>query len=210
MVRTLRHGIPDVPALEDIRKRAQLLVIDDHAVPFIKLFERDGYHIQRWTRIENLSDLTERRFDLILLDLHGVAVRDSPAQQGLGILKHIKDTDPTQLVIAYSAQEWSPSASEFFAKADAVLDKTAQYVDYKATVDRLLQRRFSEGYFVSVINRVLGDDAALVPRAVPKTLRALRTGNVSRLDTYLRNRIHNEVTVDRILAVVGIGVSILR
>lgn len=206
---TLRRSSREPPSLQDIRKRAQLLVIDDHAVPFMKLFERDGYHIQRWTKIENLSDLTERRFDLILLDLHGVAVKDSPAQQGLGVLKHVKETDPTQLVIAYSAQDWSPSASEFFAKADAVLDKTAQYIDYKATVDRLLTRRFSEGYFLAVMNQILGDTVALVPRAVPKALRALRRGNSSGLDAYLRSHIHDEVTVDRVLGVIGIGISLL-
>lgn len=196
--------------LEEIRKRAQLLVIDDHAVPFMKLFERDGYHLQRWTKIESLSDLTERRFDLILLDLHGVAIKDSPEQQGLGVLKHVKETDPTQLVIAYSAQDWSPSASEFFAKADAVLDKTAQYVDYKATVDRLLKRRFSEGYFLAVMNQILDDNAGIAPRAVPKALRALHTGKKSRLDSYLRTRIRDQMTVDRVLAVIGIGISTLR
>ncbi len=175
----------------------------------MRLFERDGYHIQRWTKIENLSDLTERRFDLILLDLHGVAVKDSPAQQGLGVLKHVKETDPTQLVIAYSAQDWSPSASEFFAKADAVLDKTAQYIDYKSTVDRLLKRRFSEGYFLAVMNRLLDDNVALVPKAVPKALHALRSGRRSSLERYLRNRIQDEVTVDRLLAIVDIGISLL-
>ena len=197
-------------SLEEIRKRANLLVIDDHAVPFLRLFERDGYNIQRWVRVENLSDLTEGRFDLILLDMHGIAVKDSPVQHGLGILKHIKETDPAQLVIAYSAQDWSPSTSDFFRMADAVLDKTAQYVDYKALVDQLLQRRFSAGYFVSLVNGVLADKAAAAPRAVAKSLKAIRTGNTSRLSSYLKSKIQDEKTIDRVLAIISIAITVLR
>lgn len=196
--------------LEDVRKKASLLVIDDHAVAFQKLFTEHGYHIQRWNKIEDLSQLTDGHFDLILLDLHGVGLKESPQLQGLGILRHIKHSNPAQLVIAYSAQSWSPSMNEFFSLADAVLDKADEYVNFKETVDTLLMRRYSPGYFISRMNEILGDQAISVPKAVPKATKSLRTGSTESLGSYLTKRIQEEVTIDRVLQVIHIGVTLLK
>lgn len=58
--------------LEAIRKQAKILVIDDQEPPMLTLFKRDGYHIERWAEIENLSRLTDGNYDVILLDIQGV------------------------------------------------------------------------------------------------------------------------------------------
>lgn len=65
------------PDIETLRKRARLLVVDDHAFPHTRLFTRDGYHVERWPEIKNLSQLTDGHFDLILLDLQGVGLNVS-------------------------------------------------------------------------------------------------------------------------------------
>jgi hypothetical protein len=200
----------DMPSLEEIRKTASLLVIDDHAVPFQELFERDGYHIQRWPRIENISQLTDSHFALILLDLHGVGLRESPNLQGFGVLQHVKSRNPTQLVVAYSAQSWSPSFREFFVLADAVLDKGDDYLKFKETVDSLLLRRYTPGFFIAKMNELLGDQAILVPRAVSKASRAVQSGSTDPLRRYLAERIRDEITVERVLTVVSIAITILK
>src|ERR1022692_2247988 len=123
------------PDIETLRKRGKILVIDDHALPAQKLFERDGYHFERWPEIKNLSQLTDNHYDIILLDLHGVGLNESPDLQGLGILGHIKQSNPAQIVIAYSAQSQKLSARTLLDLADSVLDKEASYVDYKELVD---------------------------------------------------------------------------
>ena len=206
----LRPPAPAAPSAEELRKKSRLLVIDDHAFPAERLFTRDGYHIQRWAKVENLSQLTDDHFDLILLDLHGVGLTESPERQGLGILQHVKSTNPTQLVIAYSAQPWNVSNRDYFALADAVLDKGMDYIDFKTEVDRLLARRASPGYFIANLNKELGDQAALAPKAVPKALRALRTGNVDGLKRYLAEKLKDPKQIDRAVSVVSIGFKVTR
>lgn len=198
------------PTPEDIRKRAQLLIIDDHDVPFQALFERDGYHIERWAAVENVSRLTDGYFDIILLDLHGVGLKEDAGLQGLGVLRHVKETNPAQLVVAYSAQPWSVSFSDFFALADAVLDKGDAYLQFKGTVDTLLTRRYSVGYFIAKINDVLGDHAAAAPSSVSKALRSIERGTPQPLARYLAGRITDEATIDRVLTIVGIAISVLK
>jgi len=205
-----RALVVQAPSLEDVRKTAQLLIVDDHAVPFQTLFERDGYHIQRWPKIENVSQLTDNHFALILLDLHGVGLKESPTLQGFGVLQHIKQRNPTQLVVAYSAQPWNASFREFFAMADAVLDKTNDYLAFKEQVDSLLLRRYTPGFFISKVNETLGDQVVLAPKVVPKALRAIRTGDASGLRRYLGGHLQDQITVDRVLAIVSIAISLLK
>ncbi|HVQ90569.1 MAG TPA: hypothetical protein VMU51_06005 [Mycobacteriales bacterium] len=198
------------PSLEVIRKTARLLVIDDQTFTPQRLFTRDGYHVERWSKVENVSQLTDDHFDLILLDLHGVGLSESPERQGLGILQHVKQTNPTQLVIAYSAQPWNITNRDYFALADAVFEKGDDYLAYKKKVDDLLLRRYSVGYFIAKMNQELGDVAASSPKAVAKALAAIRRGSTSQLRSYLEKSIQDKGTIDRVIAIIGIAIKIIR
>ena len=198
------------PTIEDVRKHARVLIIDDHALPAQKLFERDGYHFERWASIKNLSQLTDGHFHLILLDIHGVGMDESPNLQGLGILQHIKKSNPAQAVMVYSAQTHSVSSNEYLMLADAVLDKGMTYVEYKDRVDNLLLRRAAPGYFVAAMNRTLADDAALVPKAVPKALRAIKRGNTEGFATYLRKSATDPKKINAAITIIGAGVKAVR
>lgn len=193
---------------ETVRKRARVLVIDDQEPPMRSLFERDGYHVERWPEIKNLSQLTDGHYDLILLDIHGVGLNESPDEQGLGILRHIKSSNPAQIVVMYSARPQNISARDVLLLADEVLDKDESYVRYKETVDKLLQRRWSPGYYIATMNRELGDHAAVAPRAVSKAIRAMRRGNTVALERYLRGKVTDPKVVDRVITIIGIGVGI--
>jgi len=194
--------------LEAARKKARILVIDDQDPPMRGLFERDGYHVERWPEIKSLSQLTDGHYDLILLDIHGVGLNESPDEQGLGILRHIKASNPAQIVVMYSALPQNISTRDVLLLADEVLDKDEAYVRYKGTVDRLLRRRWSAGYYVATMNRELGDYAAVAPKAVSKALRAMRRGNTVALERYLRAKVTDPKVIDRVIAVIGIGVGI--
>ena len=196
------------PSIEVVRKHARILVIDDHVLPAQKSFERDGYHFERWAEIKNLSQLTDGHYHLIMLDIQGVGLNESPDLQGLGILKHIKQTNPAQPVILYSSQPQKVSNREYLALADAVLDKGMSYVDYKDAVDSLLIRRATAGYFIAAMNQVLGDAAAQAPKAVPKALRAIRKSEIAPLETYLREHIPDGKTVDRAVKIVGLAIQV--
>ena len=198
------------PSLETVRKTAKVVVIDDQSFPAERLFKRDGYHIERWSKVENVSQLTDSHFDIILLDLHGVGLQESPERQGLGILQHVKQRNPTQLVVAYSAQPWNISNRDYFALADGVLEKGSDYLIFKETVDELLLRRYSVGYFIYKMNQELGDSAASAPKAVPKALQAIRQDNVNKLRVYLEKTIQDKKTIDRVLTVIGIAVKVSR
>src|SRR4051812_29149448 len=85
---------------DEIVKRARIVIVDDAEFPYKQLFERDGYTIQQWPDVtDHLPALENGQFDLILLDLVGVGQAESK-DEGFGILKHIRQTSPAQIVVA--------------------------------------------------------------------------------------------------------------
>lgn len=196
---------PRVPHAE-IVKRTKVLVIDDAEFPYLKLFKRDGYNIEKWPDVKDLQALERGAYDVVLLDLQGVGQALSP-DQGLGVLGHLRQVHPAQIVIAYSNAEWSVEYQDFLRSADAVLHKTKDdYMVFKRTVDQLLDKRFSLGFYIDRIARELGD-AAATDRTLEKARKAILKGDADGLRKYLSTRVDDAVTIDRVISVVGVAIS---
>lgn len=204
-----RHW-PQIP-FDEIRKRARLLVIDDEEFPYHSLFSRDGYNLDKWHDVQDLSILEDGKYDLLLLDLHGVGRLES-GEQGFGILKYLRRRCPSLVIVAYSSAEWGLRYQEFFRLADAVLPKTADYVEFKARVDELLSQRFSLGFFVSKILDEVGSYEADPAHLTQLAQRAILSGNTQRLRAHLHSTIPRDsaVTVDRVLSIANSAVGILQ
>lgn len=152
----IMYGARDWPALpfDEIKKRARLLVIDDQEFAYLKLFKVDGYTFDKWKDVDDLPKLENGYYDIVLLDIHGVGLAQS-AEQGFGILKHLRKVSPAQIVVAYSNSDWSLKYQEFFDLADRKLAKGQDYVDFKRVVDELLRERFALSFYLKRIDGVL-------------------------------------------------------
>lgn len=173
------------------------------------MFERDGYHIERWPEIKNMAHLTEGHYNLIILDINGIGLNESPDEQGLGILTAIKKTNPAQSVLVYSARKQNVTASKVLERADAVMDKGDSYVNFSTKVNDLLVAQSTPDYFIGVINSHLGPSAALAPKTVPLALRALSSGNAKPLRRYLQDRLPDREQIETIAHIVTIGSAVL-
>jgi hypothetical protein len=195
--------------LETVRKNAQILVIDDQEWPYQSALASEGYHIERWSEVKSLARLTDGYYSLILLDIHGVGLKEDPKGQGIGILDYIKRTNPSQRVIVYSAKRQLISSTPILTKADAIFDKGESYVNFRVEIDKFLVTGSSPGYFISTINRELAGDAASVPKLVPKALRALHTGNTTQVTRYLQSTLNDEQKIKIIVSIVAAGFKVL-
>jgi len=155
--KTIADIIPDLP-FSEIRKRARILVVDDdeQAFPY-RLLQREGYNVQYWSRIESLKELESGEFDLIVLDIFGVASQEISINDGLGVLEHIKKYNPAQLVIAYSGQKYDFSQASFWRIADDYLGKPSSLVECKEKIDTLLKNSFTPERYWGEIVQVLSE-----------------------------------------------------
>lgn len=195
-------------SLEDIKKRARLLVIDDEEFVYRELFKNDGYIIDKWDDIEDLSKLEQNFYDLILLDVQGVGSAIS-SQQGLGVLRHIRESAPAQLVIAFSNADYSLKYQDFFKLADATLSKGADYVEFKRKVDELLIQRFALGFYVGRIASLLGGSIEDREKLEKETEKAILRKTPGSMRKYLFDKVKEPKTLDIIGTILEVAIKVV-
>jgi len=195
------------PSFEEVVKRSRILVIDDKDFPYLPLFRRDGYSITKWNSVKSLAELENSTYDIILLDLHGVA-RHVSANDGLGVLEHIRTASPHQIVIAYSSEEFPLKYQKFFDMADEVLSKTADFTDFKRSVDNLLTQRFALGFYVDRAFETLGDEANGLPGFQKRFERAALTGDLDGLRAWLMKQLNDQEKVNRVVTLASAAATV--
>jgi hypothetical protein len=203
-----KHTWPHLPIFE-IRKRARLLVIDDQDFYYLPLFINDGYNIEKWDDIKDLGKLESGYFDIILLDIQGVG-KEFSKDEGFGILKHLRKCCPTQIIVAYSNADFSVKYQDFFQMADAVLHKQKDYVDFKLTVDQLLQDRFSMGFYMTRIDNLVGSTLSEkeLTRLHLLSRNSMYTNSTEKLNSYLEKTLEHKEITGLILQIVGTAFQI--
>jgi CheY-like chemotaxis protein len=195
-------------SLDEIRKRSRLLVVDDAEFAYVELFKRDGYTIDKWNDVDDLAKMESGYFDVILLDMKGIA-RAQSKDQGLGLIRHLKDVRPMQLIVAFSSADFSLKYKEFFDRADGVLAKGADYVEFKQLVDSLLVKRFDLEFYLARLDGV-GASYGVSRKTVRSAAeRSVREGKPRRLQEALE-RAHVDkdavaIAIQVIQAAIGIA-----
>ena len=186
---------PELP-FDEVKKRARLLVIDDSSFIYLDLFKADGYAIDQWSDVTDLSRLERGEFEVILLDVQGVGKAISPSEQGLGILRHLRTINPGQVIIAFSNSEFSLKYHDFFSLADATLSKSADYVDFKRKVDELLKARFSLGFFVTRIVGLANPTVPDRPRFEKETAAAILSQEPGKLRRFFSEKLVSKENIE--------------
>lgn len=184
---------------EQIKKRASILVIDDDEFPYKTLFEDDDYKITKWDDINNLGKLENNTYDIILLDIQGIAT-DICKDEGFGILKHIKEISPSQIVIAYSNADWSLKYQDFFDMADDKISKDVDFTEFKRSVDKQLKNVFSYEYYCNKILSLV-DSSISTKRLKQKIEKSIKNDKVNILESFLINK---SIDKDLVLTITSI------
>ena len=144
-----------VPPLADLRKRTRILVIDDdpHSFPF-DVLRREGYAIDHWFKVDNLRTLEEGQYDIIFLDIQGVA-QEYSQEDGLGILEYLKEVNPSQIVVAFSAHSYDLSKNKFWRLADDSLSKPVEATKCKRLIDNLIEGKRTPAHYWGAIAELL-------------------------------------------------------
>ena len=142
--------------LSERRKRARILIIDDVQTAFpYKLLQKEGYNVTYWKNVANIRDLENGEYDIIVLDIAGIAEPEVSTTGGIGILTHIKKYNPAQIIIAYSGHKYDLRNAEFWKIADDYLGKPSSLLDCKEKIDALLEQKFTATYYGNVLRTIL-------------------------------------------------------
>lgn len=199
---------PDL-SMDTIIRRARILVIDDGEFAYKDLFKKSGFNIDKWNDVQRLQDLEAGEYDLILLDLHGIG-RKLSNDQGLGVLQHLKQANPDQVVIAYSNAEWGLKYQPFFDLADAVLPKSADYLDFKRVVEEQLHDYFNVNAYTSRLESALMTSGFGRRQAIRIVKQLTATEDLTATRTLISKKIKDQVTLDNLLALANTVIKVVQ
>lgn len=136
---------------EDAKLKARIAFIDDEEITHIERLRQDGYNIVHYTDIENIDDFVRKKHHVTVLDIQGVGQNISPASEGWGILKYLKQTCPNMIVIMFTGAEWSITKyKEEAEKADDFIGKDLEFLDFKSKLDNGIRKAFSPQYHFEI------------------------------------------------------------
>jgi DNA-binding NtrC family response regulator len=205
-----KKKLSELPALPfaEVKRRTKVLVIDDDAESFpFELMRREGYSVEHWPRVESITPLQDGQYDIIILDIQGVATHISK-DDGLGILELIKDANPSQIVVAFSSHSFDLGKNRFWRLADDSLCKPVDLAMCKRLVDSLIEtKRTPQHYWESVVAILerQGVSKKQLARIEDKVASSLERRDADGVSKSLKRVVDHTDTAVR---VVGIGVKI--
>ena len=141
--------------LEAMKRLAKILVIDDEKDAFpLEIMRNHGYNIVYWEKVRSLAEIERGEFDIIILDIRGVA-QELSEDDGLAVLEHIKKSNPNQVVVAFSGHQYDLSKNRFWKMADDSLSKPLNVITCKDKIDDLLRSKYSIEYAWESILKLL-------------------------------------------------------
>lgn len=152
---------PKVPVYSQdvLRRRLRILAIDDTRFIYESDFARDGYQIEVWNRLDSYSQLEGYIFDVLILDIRGIAKHLSN-DDGLGVLNHVRRTMNSMATIVYSSTT-TFSLSVDTSNADEQCDVVGgDYQQFRAVVDKVMVQMTDVAFFTRHFKPAVGPDAS--------------------------------------------------
>lgn len=143
---------------KELKKRVKILVVDDEQEQFpTKHLQDSGYTIEWWNEItpEKLERMESGHFDIIFLDIKGIADKNISETDGLGIINRVKSVNPFQIVIAFSGHSYDLSKTEFWKLADDTLAKPVTIIKAKELIDRIIEEKITIEHYWRAIYAIL-------------------------------------------------------
>lgn len=122
------------------KENAFILFVDDEEFPIVKSLENAGWTVKLVSDLSNLQDENVVRANIIFVDYKGVGKNLSQTDEGLGIIKAIKDTyGKRKRVILYSGHT-SFSLGHRLEWADGLMPKNSQTYEFITRIESELKK----------------------------------------------------------------------
>lgn len=144
----LHFGLDDLKSLWGLfpfkkkitKSNAFILFVDDENFPIVSTLASSGWNVKKVEDITNLQDENIKRAHIIFVDYKGVGKTLSPNDEGLGIIKAIKDTyKEKKRVLLYSAHS-SFSLGKHLDWFDGQISKNSQAYEFINKIESELSK----------------------------------------------------------------------
>ena len=182
--------IPNID-LDELKKRTKIVVIDDEEDSFpVTSIQNFGFTVEYWNQLDanKLKRLENKEFDIIILDIIGIADTNELGQiNGIDILKTLKNTNPNQIIIAFSGSTYDISKAEFWKLADGFMKKPIELLSTKEKLEQIIKDNFSNEKLINQLQSLMKlqienqSDYKKIEDYIVKTVKKQNTLNLGKL-----------------------------
>lgn len=132
------------PEMNKAIREAKICVIDDKISDLKSLMDglrREGFnHLVEKEKVSSINDILNNNFDLVILDLSGVAA-DLSKNDGIGVIHELKEHNPALPILVVTGSTTPPELTDVLSKADLIRTKPVLPADLSSDVEKLLKYR---------------------------------------------------------------------
>jgi len=142
---TLRHKLESKGISQEIRtaiRSSKICIIDDQISDLKSMtsaLKKEGFNnIIEMNKVVSIESILNERFDLIVLDLGGVATEISK-DDGYGVLARLKELEPALPILVITGSTTPPDKLTTVNKADLIRSKPVYPAELASDVDLILK-----------------------------------------------------------------------
>lgn len=125
-------------------KHNKIAIIDDQPENYdINHINNIGFHVTSIKEISlsNIDSLS--KYDVLILDISNVVIEDR-VNGGLKLMTRARKAYPKKAIIAASSKKYDPSLTQFFKKANAVIDTPIRATDLEEAILDVIDECYSK------------------------------------------------------------------
>lgn len=127
--------------IEEIKKRAQVLIIDDELQdPIVRAIQQAGWNVRQVHDVDNLDDSVVKQADIIFVDYKNVGMALTPTEEGIGLLKTLKRKYPRKHFIFFSGYAGFIPGHMIHEDADSWIAKNSDHYIYIEHIEQAATR----------------------------------------------------------------------
>ncbi len=144
--------------MTQIQGMTRILFVDDKSFRVVNILQKQGWrHVDKVNDVDNLSDDLVVNAHILFVDIMGVGKSLMFRDEGLGLIRALKEKYPEKRVIIYSANPNNNIFNGAIDLADARLDKNAEPIEFINRVEQFAQEAFSFKEFLVRIKRIMSE-----------------------------------------------------
>lgn len=138
--------------LDELKKRLKIIVIDDVDTFPLQQFKDYGYNVDYWEKVKDIKKLEDGFYDIIILDIGDVA-KEISEDDGFGVMERLKKHNPSQIIIAYSGQNFDFSKQKFWELADDKIAKPSLFLKTESVVSNIIEKKLNIESYLEVLRK---------------------------------------------------------
>lgn len=106
-------------SLPELKDKTRILFIDDEETALVESLKSEGWHVKYMEDLDRYSNVDLKDAHIVCIDIKGVGKKLNIPEEGLGLVRNIKERYPEKKIILHS----SYSSHDIFDNAIDIVDK---------------------------------------------------------------------------------------